>query len=103
MGNLGRVHAALPDDLLNFHYDAVACAVALGWSGAVLEDTRLQPVLDGEVVRFQRHPEGRLTRVVVDLDGESLQRGGLRPLKRLDDDRGQFRAAWPVRQEMGAR
>lgn len=56
----------------NFHYDAVACAVALGWSGAVLEDMRLQPVLDGEVLRFQRHPEGRLTRVVVDLDGESF-------------------------------
>ena len=54
----------------NFHYDAVACAVALGWSGAVLDDMRFQPVLDGEVLRFQRHPQGRLTRVVVDLDGE---------------------------------
>ena len=33
MGRLGRAHAALPDDLVNFHYDPVACAVALGWRG----------------------------------------------------------------------
>lgn len=72
MGNLGRAHAALPDDLLNFHYDPIACAVALGWSGAVVEDMHLQPVLDGEVLRFQPHPEGRLMRVVVDLDAESF-------------------------------
>ena len=72
MGNLGRAHAALPDDLLNFHYDPAACAVALGWSGAAVEEMRLQSVLDGEVLRFESHPQGRLTRVVVDLDGESF-------------------------------
>src|SRR5215472_1219642 len=72
MGNLGRAHAALPDDLLNFHYDPIACAVALGWPGAVVEDMHLHPVLDGEVLRFQPHPEGRLRRVVVDLDAESF-------------------------------
>ena len=72
MGNLGRAHAALPDDLLNFHYDPIACAVALGWPGAVVEDMDLQPVLDGEVLRFQPHPEGRLMRVVVDLDAEGF-------------------------------
>lgn len=27
---LGPAHAGLPDDLLNFHYDPVACALALG-------------------------------------------------------------------------
>ena len=72
MGNLGRAHAALPNDLLNFHYDPIACAVAVGWPGAVVDEMRLQPVLDGEVLRFQPHLEGRLTRVVVDLDGESF-------------------------------
>ena len=36
MEKLGREHAGLPDDLLNFQYDPVACAVALGWSGARL-------------------------------------------------------------------
>jgi hypothetical protein len=33
MAELGREHAALPDDLVNFHYDPVACAVALRWPG----------------------------------------------------------------------
>lgn len=69
MAALGRAHVGLPDDLLNFHYDPVACAVALGWSGAVVEEVRLQTVLDGEVLGFQSDPEGRLMRVVVDLDG----------------------------------
>jgi purine nucleosidase len=41
MEQLGREHAALPDDLLNFQYDPVACAVALGWSGAAVADMRM--------------------------------------------------------------
>ncbi len=72
MAELGRAHAGLPDDLLNFHYDPVACAVALGWPGAVVEELRLQPVLDGEVLRFQADEAGRRTCVVVDLDGVSF-------------------------------
>ncbi len=69
MAGLGRSHAALPDDLLNFHYDPVTCAVALGWPGAVVEEARLEAVLHDTVLRFLPAPAGRLTRVVVDLDG----------------------------------
>jgi purine nucleosidase len=72
MAELGRAHAGLPDDLLNFHYDPVACAVALGWSGVVVEEMRLRPILDGEALRFQTDPRGRPTRVVVDVDGPSF-------------------------------
>ncbi len=72
MAELGHAHAGLPDDLLNFHYDPVACAVALGWSGAVVAEMRLEPVLDGQLLHFQPDPQGRLTRVVVDLDGVSF-------------------------------
>jgi hypothetical protein len=72
MAELGRTHAGLPDDLLNFHYDPVACAVALGSPGAVVEEMRLQPVLDAEVLRFEPDQAGRPTRVVVDLDGGSF-------------------------------
>jgi len=57
MAELGRVHAGLPDDLLNFHYDPVACAVALGWPGAAVEELRLRPVL-GEVSLRLRNPAG---------------------------------------------
>ena len=72
MVDLGRAHAGLPDDLLNFHYDPVACAVAAGWSGAVIEEMRLIPVLHGDVLRFQPDREGRPTRVVVDVDGAAF-------------------------------
>jgi purine nucleosidase len=68
MAELGRAHAGLPDDLLNFHYDPVACAVAVGWNGATIQELRLQPVVDGDVLRFQPSENGRLTRMVVDID-----------------------------------
>jgi purine nucleosidase len=73
MEKLGREHSALPDDLLNFHYDPVACAVALGWSGATIEEMRLQPLRKHDVLSFQPHPEGRLTQVVVDVDGSAFR------------------------------
>jgi len=65
---LGRIHAALPDDLLNFQYDAVACAVAAGWPGATIEEIKLTPILDDDVLRFEPDERGRTTRVVVDID-----------------------------------
>ncbi len=68
MSELARTHRGLPDDLLNFQYDGVACAVALGWSGAILGEVRLAPVLDGDVLRFEADERGRPTRVLLDLD-----------------------------------
>jgi purine nucleosidase len=72
LAELARAHAGLPADLLNFHHDPVACAVALGWPGAVVEEMRLRTVLEGGVLRFQPDDGGRLTRVAVDLDGASF-------------------------------
>ncbi|MDQ3590144.1 MAG: hypothetical protein M3392_07885 [Actinomycetota bacterium] len=34
MTRVGGGHPGLPDDLLNFQYDPLACAVAAGWDGA---------------------------------------------------------------------
>jgi purine nucleosidase len=73
MGQLGRDHSGLPDDLLNFQYDPVACAVALGWPGATVEEIRVQPLRMGDVLSFQPHPEGRSTRVVLDVDGAAFR------------------------------
>jgi inosine-uridine nucleoside N-ribohydrolase len=36
---LARRFEGLPDDLLNFQHDPLACAVAAGWDGAVIEHT----------------------------------------------------------------
>jgi inosine-uridine nucleoside N-ribohydrolase len=81
MAKLGRAHVGLPDDLVNFQYDPVACAVAVGWTGAVIQELRLQPVLDGEVLRFAPDLDGRLIRVVVDLDGASFTDTWLRTVE----------------------
>ena len=72
MAELGRAHAALPDDLLNFHYDPVACAVALGWPGALIEEMRLRPVLRDGVLRFEPDAAGPPVRVLVALDGPAF-------------------------------
>lgn len=73
MGELAHAYTGLPDDLLNFHYDPLACAVALGWDGVTttsipthleLRDKRLwmtervdaanlTTVTDVEVARFE--------------------------------------------------
>ncbi len=37
MNRLGREHPGLPDDLLNFHDDPLACAVAACWDGVRVE------------------------------------------------------------------
>ncbi len=66
-------YPALPHDLVNFHWDPVACAVALGWSGATLEEMPLLPVLDGDVLRFDVAPTGRRTRAVVDVDADRFR------------------------------
>jgi purine nucleosidase len=73
LAELGPKYPGLPDDLLNFHYDPVACAVALGWPGAVVEEMRLKTVMDGQVLRFEPSEDGRLTRVVVDVDGDGFR------------------------------
>ena len=73
MEKLGRDHSGLPDDLLNFQYDPVACAVALGWSGATVEDIRVRTLRMDDVLSFQPHSEGRSTRVVLDVDGAAFR------------------------------
>ncbi|HJR38974.1 MAG TPA: nucleoside hydrolase [Nocardioidaceae bacterium] len=70
---LASRHAALPADLVNFHWDPVTCAVAAGWPGATVTEMDLRPVLDQEVLRFERHPEGRRTRVVTAVDGAAFR------------------------------
>ena len=74
MTELGRSHSGLPVDLLNVHYDPVACAVAVGWDGAVIEETRLVPTSGDGVLRFARSRNGRSTRLVTSVDGEAFSR-----------------------------
>jgi inosine-uridine nucleoside N-ribohydrolase len=72
MAELGKAHAGLPDDLLNFHYDPVACAVAAGWQGVTVEEMRLRTSYEADVLRFVRADDGRSVRVVTGVDGAAF-------------------------------
>lgn len=72
MAGPGRAHPGRPDDLVNIHWDPVACAVALGWPGAVLAEQRLRTVVADGVLRFEPAADGRATRVLTGLDGAAF-------------------------------
>ena len=84
MPELGRAFPRLPDDLLNFHYDPVTCAVALGWPGATKSVRRLRPVLAGDVLRCQPDENGRRFTVVSTVDGEAFAETWLRAVEAAD-------------------
>lgn len=71
---LGPAHPALPDDLLNFHHDPVACAVALGWPVAAVEPARLRLEVAGGVARWRRDRSGREVEVAVSVDDDGFRR-----------------------------
>jgi len=83
MAELARAHAALPDDLLNFQYDPVACAIAAGWQGATIENVRLRAVLEHDVLRFEPDERGRPTNVVVDIDADDFTERWFAAVERL--------------------
>jgi hypothetical protein len=62
----------LPDDLVNYHHDPLAAAVAVGWDGVTVEERRLVPVMDGGALRLVESPDGRPTRVVTAVDGPAF-------------------------------
>jgi len=69
---LAQSFSGLPNDLLNFHWDPVTCAVAVGWSGATVEELSLRTELNGEVLSFVEVPDGRPTQAVVDIDADAF-------------------------------
>lgn len=71
-GALGRSHDGLPDDLLLFLHDPLACAVALGWPGARAEALRLRATRSGGGLVFEPDAGGPLVRVVTDVDGPAF-------------------------------
>jgi inosine-uridine nucleoside N-ribohydrolase len=52
MQALAAAHPGLPDDLLNFQHDPLACAVAAGWPGAPVEDLDLEARVEEGVLSF---------------------------------------------------
>jgi len=81
MRELGRSFSALPDDLVNFHWDPVTCGVAVGWSGVKVHQRRLCTDMEGEVLRFREAPQGRLTRAVLDVGADQFRERWLRSIE----------------------
>jgi hypothetical protein len=81
---LGKAFRQLPGDLLNFHYDPVTCAVALGWPGAATSVRRLRPVLAGDVLRCRPDDDGRQFTVVDTVDGDAFAEAWLGAVEAAD-------------------
>lgn len=69
---LAAEHDGLPDDLLNFHWDPVTCAIATGWDAVTIETVDDHPARPG-----------RPTKVVTELDGDAFSRYWLQQIQRL--------------------
>jgi inosine-uridine nucleoside N-ribohydrolase len=69
---LGSAHPGLPDDLVNFHFDPVACAVAAGWDGVRTRTERLHPWVEDGVLHWGADPRERRVEVVTDVDGAAF-------------------------------
>jgi purine nucleosidase len=68
MTELGRAFPALPDDLLNFQYDPLACAVAAGWSGATIEELPVAVRLGDGLLHLTIAEDAPRRRLVTDVD-----------------------------------
>lgn len=82
MPKLARGHDALPDDLLNFQYDPLACAVAVGWDGVKIEEFQLVANSKDGLLTFSIEPKGKLTRVVTAVESERFTQEWLDAVRR---------------------
>lgn len=69
---IALTHKGLPDDLLNFHHDPLAAAVAVGWEGVTSQQMPLLTRWDGAVLSFEPRPDGRRTDVVTAVDSAAF-------------------------------
>lgn len=79
---LARRSAGLPDDLLNFHHDPLACATALGWTGVRMQHVVLEPRLEGGVLRLEMGGHGFRCRLVTGVDAAAFTESWLSSVER---------------------
>ncbi len=79
---LGQEHAALPDDLVNFHHDPLTVAAALGWPGVTVEWMRLMPFIENGVMSFERSDAGREIDVCTAVDAPAFTAALISALER---------------------
>jgi inosine-uridine nucleoside N-ribohydrolase len=77
MTELGTAHDALPDDLLNFQYDPLACAVAAGWDAVTIEELPVLNRLSEGLLRMSVEDGAPPLRVVTDVDAAAFDEAWL--------------------------
>jgi inosine-uridine nucleoside N-ribohydrolase len=66
----GETCEGLPNDIINFLHDPLACAIALGWNeGVAIEKFPLRLEEKDGWLHERIHPSGKATRVVTKVDG----------------------------------
>jgi purine nucleosidase len=80
---IGRAFPGLPDDLLNFHYDPLACAVALGWDGVKIEAIPTHLELRNERLWMTRRSGEPPLSVVSEVDGPRFEEAWLRAVENV--------------------
>ncbi|MEP6871029.1 MAG: nucleoside hydrolase, partial [Anaerolineaceae bacterium] len=72
MDRLGAINAAVPSDILNFQYDSLACAAALGWDCLTVENIPLTAGMQDGCVVLNHDPIGHLRPVVTNVDAQQF-------------------------------
>ena len=76
-GEAAREHDALPNDLLNFHWDPVAAGVALDWNCITMRPTTLRAIDRDDAVQFVADGDTGSGRVSVAVDAAAFEEGWL--------------------------
>jgi purine nucleosidase len=71
--SLPREFPALPDDLLNFQYDPLACAVAVRWAGVEIRELGVALSFEGRFLRMREEDAAPTLRIVTGVDGEAFE------------------------------
>jgi inosine-uridine nucleoside N-ribohydrolase len=82
MIELGRSFTALPDDLLNFQYDPLACAVAAGWEGVSIEELPIEARLADGLLHLSVETGAPRRRIVTDVDAAAFDAAWLEAVLR---------------------
>lgn len=77
----GRTCAGLPDDIINFLHDPLACSIAMGWSdGVEMREIPLKSEIKDSYLRQTIETNGKLTRVVTRVNGREFGEFWLRTI-----------------------
>jgi purine nucleosidase len=72
-GKFGKICSGLPNDILNFQHDALACAIALGWNdGVEVKEVPLRFEIKETYLHEIPDENGKPTQVVTKVNGDKF-------------------------------